>query len=60
MALVFRLTKLKLMMMSASKFYRSSVCTTLQQPRSHVESVSFPKSIVILLPEFTNLGQVTI
>ena len=50
-------------MISASKFYRpissKLICayTTLQQARSHVESVTSPKSIVILLPESTNSDQ---
>ena len=62
MALICRLEQLKTII-SASKFYRPSsskltrVYTTLQQARSHVESVNQPKSIDILPPESTNFDR---
>ena len=63
MALIFKLSKLKLIMTSASKFYRpissklSCAYTTLQQARSHVESINSPKSLVIFPPESKNSDQ---
>ena len=62
-ALTFRYPRLKLIIISASKFYRPSsskharVYTALQRFRSHVESVNSPKIAVILPPESANSDQ---
>ena len=62
-ALTFRYPRLKLIIISASKFYRPSsskharIYTALQRFRSHVESVNWPKIAVILPPESANSDQ---